>query len=56
MLAEEYLGLEEVGDGIWAIYFGPLLLGRFDERNKKLYGNLRSMKRETSQLSPMSLD
>ena len=56
VLAEEYVGLEEIRDGIWALYFGPLLLGRFDERTKKLYGNLRSMKAATSQLSPMSSD
>ena len=56
VLAEEYVGLEELHDGIWALHFGPLLLGRFDERTKKLYGNLRSMKAATSQLSPMSSD
>jgi len=44
VLIEEYVGLEEVGDGIWAIYFGPVLLGRFDERTRKLYGNIRSLK------------
>jgi putative transposase len=56
VLADEYVGLEEVDDGIWTIYFGPLQLGRFDERNRKLYGNLRSMKTTTNQLSPMSVD
>jgi putative transposase len=55
-LNEEYVGLDEVDDGIWAIYFGPLLLGRFDERTMKIYGNLRSMKTATAQLSPMSMD
>ena len=55
-LNEEYIGLDEVDDGIWAIYFGPLLLGRFDERSMKIYGNLRSMKTATAQLSPMSMD
>ncbi len=39
------------------IYFGSLLLGSFDERTmKKIYGNLRSMKPATAQLSPMSMD
>jgi hypothetical protein len=38
VLAEEYIGLEEVADGIWSVYFGPLLLGRFDERDLKLSG------------------
>jgi hypothetical protein len=50
------VGLDEVDDGIWAIYFGPLLLGRFDERTMKIYGNLRSMKPATAQLSPMSME
>jgi hypothetical protein len=30
-------GLEEVDDGAWDLYFGSLLLGRFDEREQKLY-------------------
>jgi putative transposase len=37
-LIEEYVGFEEVNDGIWSLYFGPLLLGRFDERELRLYG------------------
>jgi putative transposase len=28
----EYVGLEEIDDGIWNVYFGPLLLGRLHER------------------------
>ena len=31
-LAGEYVGLEEVDDGLWDVYFGPLKLGRMDER------------------------
>ena len=31
-LAGEYVGLEEVGDGLWDVYFGPMKLGRMDER------------------------
>ena len=38
VLLEEDVGLEEVADGIWNLYFGPLLLGRFDERERWLYG------------------
>ena len=34
VLAEEYVGIEEVDDGLWSVYFGPLLLGRFDERGR----------------------
>ena len=36
-LIDEHVGLEEVDDGIWDLYFGSLLLGRFDERHEKLY-------------------
>jgi transposase InsO family protein len=37
-LAEEYVGFEEVDDGVWSLHFGPLLLARFEERDLKLYG------------------
>ena len=39
VLAEEYVGMEQVDDGVWAVYFGPLLLGRFVEKGLKLYGS-----------------
>ena len=32
VLMEKYLGFEEVDDGIWNVYFGPVQLGQFDER------------------------
>lgn len=38
VLAEEYVGLDEVEDGIWSVYFGPVLLGRFDERDYRIHG------------------
>ena len=31
-LAGEYVGLEEVNDGLWDVYFGPVKLGRMNER------------------------
>jgi len=31
-LRQHYVGLEEVGDGIWSLYFNRVLLARFDER------------------------
>jgi transposase InsO family protein len=31
-LAGEHVGLEEVDDGFWDVYFGPLKLGRMNER------------------------
>lgn len=38
VLAEEYVGLDEVADGIWSVYFGPVLLGRFSEREYRIHG------------------
>lgn len=29
----EYVGLEEIDNGIWNVYFGPLKLGRLIERH-----------------------
>lgn len=37
-LRGERVGLEEFDDGLWSIYFCQVLLGRFDERNFKVYG------------------
>jgi putative transposase len=28
----EYIGLEEIDDGVWEVYYGPLKIGRFHER------------------------
>ena len=38
VLSEEYVRIEEVDHGVWSVYFGPLLLGRFDERDLELHG------------------
>ena len=32
ILGGEYIGLEEIDDSIWEVYYGPVWLGRFDER------------------------
>ena len=40
----EYVGLEEIDNGIWIVYFGPLKLGRLDERHMRIedqYGLLK---------------
>jgi putative transposase len=40
----EYVGLEEIDDGVWIVYFGPLKLGRLDERHMRIedqYGQLK---------------
>ena len=39
----EYVGLEEIDDGVWNVYFGPLKLGRLHERRMRIedeYGRL----------------
>ena len=35
---DEYIGLEETGDGVWSLYFYDVLLGRLDERDYKVRG------------------
>lgn len=40
----EYVGLEEIDNGVWNVYFGPLKLGRLNERHMRIedqYGKLR---------------
>jgi transposase InsO family protein len=34
----ERVGLEETDDGVWSMYFGPVLLARFDAREKQWCG------------------
>ena len=36
-LTGQKVGLEEIEDGIWSLYFGPILLGRYDERQLCLH-------------------
>jgi transposase InsO family protein len=31
------VGLEEIDDGLWTLYFGALPIGRFDERERRVY-------------------
>lgn len=37
VLIREPVGLEEIDDGVWSLYFGPRLLARFDERDRSLH-------------------
>lgn len=37
-LVGERVGLEEVADGIWAVYFYDMLLGHLNERERHVYG------------------
>jgi transposase InsO family protein len=36
VLAQEHVGLEEIDDGIWALYFANYLLARLNERTRRL--------------------
>ncbi len=36
-LRRQTVGLEEVADGVWSVYFGPTFLGRLDERDGRVY-------------------
>jgi hypothetical protein len=36
LLGGEYVGLEEVGDGVWATFYGPVQLGWLDERDFRI--------------------
>jgi transposase InsO family protein len=45
--ARQYVGFEEIDNGIWNLYFGPLKLGRLHERHMRIedqYGRLRRRK------------
>lgn len=43
--AGEYVGLEEIDDCIWNVYFGPLKLGRLHERLMKIEDAFGQLKR-----------
>ena len=52
-LAGEFVGFEEVGDGLWDAYFGPILLGRMDERLRRIEDHKgRLIRRKVSPMSP----
>lgn len=56
VLAGEYVGFDEVEEGIWAMYYGPLLLGRFHECDLVIIGNdnRNRLKNPRPGLVPMS--
>jgi transposase InsO family protein len=37
VLIGEWIGLEEVADGVWSVYLGPVLLAKLDEREERIY-------------------
>jgi putative transposase len=47
-LVGEHVGLEEVDDGQWDVYFGPLKLGRLHERLLRIEDHLGRIKRRPS--------
>jgi len=44
LLAGEDIAIEPVGDGLWVLYFGPIRLGRFDERTMKAGDDYATLK------------
>jgi hypothetical protein len=50
VLAEEYLGLEEIDNDLGNVYFGPLNLGRMDKRDLKIEDALGRKRRKKSRL------
>ena len=55
VLGRQYVGLEEVGDGVWDVYFSSVKLGRLDERRMRIEDALGRWVRGKG-LSPMSPD
>lgn len=41
----DYVGLEEIDDGLWDVYFGPLKLGRLHERHMRIEDHRGRLKR-----------
>ena len=55
-LAGEYVGLEEVDDGLWDVYFGPVKLGRMDERILRIEDHKGRTVRRPSPTTPKPVD
>lgn len=53
-LRGQSVGLTEVADGRWAVYFGPVRLGTLDERTRRITGNPAALPRARAGLLPMS--
>lgn len=47
-LVGEYVGLEEIDDGQWDVYFGPMKLGRLHDKLMRIEDHLGRFKRRTS--------
>ena len=44
-LINKHVGLEDLGDGIWRIYFRQKILGYFDEKTLKIQDEAGRLKR-----------
>ena len=52
-LGGEYVGLEEVDNDLWEVYFGPVRLGRLDVRTLRIEDHLgRSVRKRVLPMSP----
>jgi putative transposase len=56
VLGGEHVALEEIDNGLWTVYFGPLELGRLHERKLVIEDTLGRKARRKPKLLPMSLD
>jgi hypothetical protein len=54
VLATEFVGFEEVDDELWNVYFGPVWLGRFHEKELKIEDALGRKQRR--KVLPMYLE
>ena len=51
------MAFEEVADGVWQVYFGPLRIGRFEERLLRIVDQHDgTTSRNPRRVLPMSLD
>ena len=55
VLGGEYIGLEEIDNDIWSVYYGPIELGRFHEQELVIEDAL-GRKERRRKVSPMSPD
>jgi hypothetical protein len=54
LLAEQYVGFEEIDHSLWEVYFGPVKLGRFHEQEGNIedhYG--RKTRHQRRKVSPI---
>ena len=50
VLGGEYIGLEEIDDGEWNVYFGRMKLGRFHERLNRIEDSDGRLSRKGAQV------